>query len=94
MSLINDYYFQVLTDQRERELARLVEQNWQVRLALSGRERCWRRLLARRKQRIRTVAPDRPATAVVCQPMEVVDVQTARANTGRDNRPAVHSRAG
>jgi hypothetical protein len=85
MSLINDYYFQVLTDQRERELARLVEQNWQVRLALCGRESCWRRLLARRKQRISTVAPDRPATAVVCQPMEVVDVRTAEQLLSRVN---------
>jgi hypothetical protein len=37
MSLFNDHYFQVLTDQRERELARLAERNWHVRLALSGR---------------------------------------------------------
>jgi hypothetical protein len=37
MSLINDYTHQLLTDQRERDLARLAEHNRQVRLALRGR---------------------------------------------------------
>ena len=36
MSLINDYTYQAITDQQERDLARLAEQNRQVRLALSG----------------------------------------------------------
>ena len=31
MSLINDYTYQAMTDQRERDLARLAESNWQVR---------------------------------------------------------------
>jgi hypothetical protein len=52
MHLINDYSQQVLTDQRERDVARLAEHNWQVRLALSNRVRWWRRLFARPKQRI------------------------------------------
>jgi hypothetical protein len=54
MTLINDYNYQVLTDQQERDLARLAEQNRQVRLALSGRVSWWRRLLARRGQRSST----------------------------------------
>jgi hypothetical protein len=33
MTLINDYTFQALSDQRERDLARLAEQNRHVRLA-------------------------------------------------------------
>jgi hypothetical protein len=52
MSLINDYTHQLLTDQRERELARLAERNRHVRLALSGRVSWWRRSLVRLKQRI------------------------------------------
>jgi hypothetical protein len=52
MSLINDYTHQLLTDQRERDLARLAERNRQVRLALGGRVSWWRRPLARLKQRI------------------------------------------
>jgi hypothetical protein len=52
MSLINDYTHQLLTDQRERDLARLAETNRQVRLALSGRVSWWRRLWARVKQHI------------------------------------------
>jgi hypothetical protein len=55
MSLINDYSYQVMTDQRERDLARLAENNRRVRLALSGRVSLWRRLQARREQRISTV---------------------------------------
>jgi hypothetical protein len=54
MSLINDYTYQAMTDQRERELAHLAEQNRQVRLALSGRVSWWRRVMARRRQRIHT----------------------------------------
>lgn len=54
MSLINDYTYRVLTDQNERDIARLAEHNRQVRLALSGRVSWWRRLQARRAQRIHT----------------------------------------
>jgi uncharacterized protein YciI len=56
MSLINDYAYQAMTDQRERDLARLAEHNRQVRLALSGRVSWWRKLMARREQRIHTAA--------------------------------------
>ena len=56
MSLINDYMYQTITDQQERDLARLAEHNRQVRLALSGRVSWWRRALARRQQRISTAA--------------------------------------
>jgi hypothetical protein len=51
MSLINDYTYQTLNDQRERELAELAASNRQVRLALSGRVSWWRRVLSRRGQR-------------------------------------------
>jgi hypothetical protein len=56
MTLMNDYTYQVLTDDRERELAHLTEQNRQARLALSGRVSWWRRLMARRERRIQTAA--------------------------------------
>jgi uncharacterized protein YciI len=59
MTLINDYTYQVMTDQRERDLARLAEHNMQVRLALSGRESWWRRMLSRRGQRRIAVAAPR-----------------------------------
>ena len=52
MSLINDYTHLALTDQREREFAQLAEHNRQVRLAMSGRVSWWRRLQARRQERI------------------------------------------
>ena len=61
MHLINDYSQQVLTDQRERDLARLAEHNRPVRLALRNRVSWWRRLLARPKQRIGTAAQRRTA---------------------------------
>jgi alpha-beta hydrolase superfamily lysophospholipase len=48
MSLNNDYYLRVLTDERERDFALLAEHNRQARLAMSGRVSWWRRLLARR----------------------------------------------
>jgi hypothetical protein len=54
MSLINDYTYQAITDQRQRELSRLAEQNWQIRQALNGRVSWWRRLRAGREQRIST----------------------------------------
>jgi hypothetical protein len=56
MSLINDYTHLVLNGQRERELARLAEHNRQVRLAMSGRVSWWRRLQARRQERISIAA--------------------------------------
>ena len=54
--MINDYTHLVLTDQRERELAHLAEHNRQVRLAMSGRVSWWRRLQARRQERISIAA--------------------------------------
>jgi hypothetical protein len=60
MSLINDYTYQTMTDQREREIARRAEQNWHIRAALSGRTSWWRRATARRQQRIHT-ATEHPA---------------------------------
>ena len=54
MTLINDYTYQAMTDERERELSRQAEQNWQIRDALNGRVSWWRKLLARREQRIST----------------------------------------
>ena len=59
MSLINDYAYQVMTDQRERDLARLAEQNRRVRLALTGRVSWWSKLMARREQRIHSAAAQR-----------------------------------
>jgi hypothetical protein len=62
MSLINDYMYQTLNDQRERELAELAAGNRQVRLALSGRVSWWRRVLSRRGQRrIAIAAPQHRA---------------------------------
>ena len=56
MSLINDYTHLTLTDQRERDFARLAEHNRQVRLAMSDRVSWWRRLQARRQERISIAA--------------------------------------
>jgi hypothetical protein len=58
MSLINDYAYQVMTDQRKRDLARLAESNRRARLALSGRVGWWQKMLARRKQRIAVQRPE------------------------------------
>jgi hypothetical protein len=52
MSLMNDYSFQVLNDQNERDLARLAERNRQVRLAMNGHVSWWRRLSRRGQRRI------------------------------------------
>ena len=71
MSIINDYTYQAMADQRERDLARLAEQNWQVRQALSGRVSWWRRLLARREQRISTVT-QRPEQREMATPQHRV----------------------
>ena len=58
MSLINDYTFQGLSDQRERDLAKLAERNRRVRLALNGREGWLRRVFSRReRRRIAVAAP-------------------------------------
>ena len=58
MSLINDYTFQGLNDQRERDLAKLAERNRHVRLALNGREGWLRRVFSRReRRRIAVAAP-------------------------------------
>jgi hypothetical protein len=51
MSFMNDYTFQTLNDQQERDLARLAEHNRRVRLAMSGRVSWWRRVVSRRGQR-------------------------------------------
>ena len=65
MSLINDYTHLTLTDQRERDFARLAEHNRQARLAMSGRVSWWRRLQARRQERISIAA--REATQLSSQ---------------------------
>jgi hypothetical protein len=72
MSLINDYTYQAMTDQQERDLARLAEQNWQVRQALSGRKSWWRRMLSRRAQRRIAVAAERPAQHGLATPQHRV----------------------
>ena len=71
MSLINDYTFQAMTDQQERDLARLAEHNRHVRLALSGRVSWWRRFQTRRQQRIHTAA-ERPAQRGMATPQHRV----------------------
>jgi hypothetical protein len=59
MSLINDYMFQTMSDQRERDLANLAERNRRVRLALNGREGWLRQVFARReRRRIAIAAPE------------------------------------
>ena len=71
MSLINDYTHLTLTDQRERDMAQLAEHNRQVRLAMSGRVSWWRRVMARRQQRIHT-ATERPAQRGMATPQHRV----------------------
>ena len=62
MSLINEYTFQAMSDQRERDLANLAEHNRRVRLALNGREGWLRRLLSRRgRRRIAIATPEHRA---------------------------------
>ena len=64
MSLINDYPYLIPTDARERDFARLAEEDRLVRLALYGRVSWWRGLLASRKRQGRadnTVKVQRPA---------------------------------
>ena len=71
MSLINNYSYQAMSDQRERDLAHLAEHNRQVRLAISGRVSWWRRMMARRQQRIHT-ATERPAQRGMATPQHRV----------------------
>jgi hypothetical protein len=68
MHLINDYSQPVLTDQRERDLARLAEHNRPVQLALRNRVSLWRRLLAHPMQRIGTAAQRRTAQLGMAMP--------------------------
>jgi hypothetical protein len=72
MTLINDYTYQGMTDQRERDLARLAEKNMQVRLALSGRESWWRRALSRRAQRRIAIAAPRSENHGMATPQHLV----------------------
>ena len=72
MTLINDYTYQVMTDQRERDLARLAENNMQVRLALSGRKSWLRRMLSRRGQRRIAIAAERPENRGMATPQHRV----------------------
>jgi hypothetical protein len=71
MTLINDYTYLAMTDQRENDLARLAEQNWHIRQALSGRVSWWRKLLANRERRIRT-ADHRPVQRGMATPQHRV----------------------
>ena len=68
MHLINDYSQQVMTDRRERDLARLAEHNRPVQLALRNRVSWWWTLLARPKQRIGTAAQRRKAQRGMVMP--------------------------
>jgi hypothetical protein len=72
MSLINDYTYQVMTDQRERDFARLAENNRRVRLALSGRESWLRRMLSRRGQRRIAIAAPHPENRGMATPQHRV----------------------
>jgi hypothetical protein len=72
MSLINDYTYQAMTDQQQRDLARLAEQNSQVRQALNGRKSWLRRTLSRRGHRRISVAAERPAQHGMATPQHRV----------------------
>jgi hypothetical protein len=72
MSLINDYTYQAMTDQQQRDLARLAEQNSQVRQALNGRKSWLRRMLSRRGHRRISVAAERPAQHGMAAPQHRV----------------------
>ena len=71
MTLINDYTYLAMTDQRENDLARLAEQNWHIRQALSGRVSWWRKLLANLERSIRT-ADHRPVQHGMATPQHRV----------------------
>jgi hypothetical protein len=72
MSLINDYTYQAMTDQRERDLARLAEQNRHIREALNGRQSWLRRTLSRRGHRRIAIAAERPAQHGMATPQHRV----------------------
>jgi hypothetical protein len=72
MSLINDYTYQAMTDERQRDLSRLAEQNWQIRQALSGRQGWWRRTLSRRGQRRIAIAARRSENRGMATPQHRV----------------------
>jgi hypothetical protein len=72
MSMINDYTYRAMTDQREHDLARLAEKNRRVRLALSGRESWLRRMVSRRGHRRIAVAAERPAQHGMASPQHRV----------------------
>jgi hypothetical protein len=50
MSLINDYSMQILTDQRERDLAELAFRDPHARRALNREGTWWHRVLSRRSR--------------------------------------------
>ena len=56
MSLINDYTYMAMNDQRERELAQLAESNWQVRQALNRRAELVAQVAGPSRQRSSTTA--------------------------------------
>ena len=72
MSLINEYTYQAMSDQRERDLARLAESNRRVRLALSGHEGWLRRMLSRRGQRRIAIAASHPENRGMATPQHRV----------------------
>jgi len=59
MSLINDYSVQILTDQRERDLAELAFRDPHARRAMNRQGTWWNRLLSRRERT--SVATERGA---------------------------------
>ena len=50
MSLINDYTAEILTDQREREMAELAFRDPHARRRLNRQGTWWQRLVSRREQ--------------------------------------------
>jgi hypothetical protein len=72
MTLINDYTYQVMTDQRKRDFARVAENDTRVRLALSGRQSWLRRVLSRRGQRRIAIAASRSENRGMATPQHRV----------------------
>jgi hypothetical protein len=56
MSLMNDFAFQILNDQRERELAEMAANDRRVLLARAGHVSWWQRVLSHREPRRIAVA--------------------------------------
>jgi hypothetical protein len=83
MSWINNYTYPAMTDQQERDIARLADSDWQVRQALGGRVGWWRRL-ARRQQRVST-ATQHPAQRRLATPEHRVCALSHRSR-GQANR--------